>query len=76
VATLLRASLLLRVADGERQIVVRELRSDQRVMQRMGPGTPVDDTAWTEIGRYKDLEKERARLELDGWEIEERPSRR
>ena len=73
---MLRASLLLRVTDGERQLVVRELRSDQRVMQRMGPGTPVDDAAWTEIGRYKDLEKERARLELDGWEIEERPSRR
>ena len=75
-ATLLRASLLLRVAHGERQLVVRELRSDQRVMQRINPGTPVDDTPWTEIGRYKDLEKERARLKLDGWEIEEQPSRR
>jgi hypothetical protein len=75
VATLLRASLLLRVAHGERQLVVRELRTDQRVMQRINPGTPVDDTPWTEIGRYKDLEKERARLRADGWEIEE-PSRR
>lgn len=75
-ATLLRASLLLRVAHGERQLVVRELRSDQRVMQRIDPGSPVDDTPWIEIGRYKDLEKERARLKLDGWEIEEQPSRR
>jgi hypothetical protein len=74
-ATLLRASLLLRVAHGERQLVVRELRSDQRVMQRINPGTPVDDTPWTEIGRFKDLEKERERLRVDGWEIEE-PSRR
>jgi hypothetical protein len=74
-ATLLRASLLLRVAHGERQLVVRELRSDQRVMQRINPGTPVDDKPWTEIGRYKDLEKERERLRVDGWEIEE-PSRR
>jgi hypothetical protein len=73
-ATLLRASLLLRVAHGERQLVVRELRSDQRVMQRINPGTPVDDKPWTEIGRYKDLEKERERLRVDGWEIEE-PSR-
>ncbi len=74
-ATLLRASLLLRVGHGERQLVVRELRADQRVMQRINPGTPVDDTPWTEIGRYKDLEKVRARLSADGWEIEE-PSRR
>ena len=74
-ATLLRASLLLRVAHGERQLVVRELRSDQRVMQRINPGTPVDDMPWTEIGRFKNLEKERERLRVDGWEIEE-PSRR
>ena len=74
-ATLLRASLLLRVAHGERQLVERELRDDQRVMQRINPGTPIDETPWTEIGRYKDLEKERARLRADGWEIEE-PSRR
>lgn len=70
-ATLLRASLLLKVAHGERQLVVRELRSDQRVMQRINPGTPVDDKPWTEIGRFKDLEKERERLRVDGWEIEE-----
>ena len=74
-ATLLRASLLLRVAHGERQLVVRELRADNRVMQRINPGTPVDDKPWTEIGRFKDLEKERERLRVDGWEIEE-PSRR
>ena len=74
-ATLLRASLLLQVAHGERQLVVRELRSDKRVMQRINPGTPVDDKPWTEIGRFKDLEKERERLRVDGWEIEE-PSRR
>lgn len=74
-ATLLRASLLLRVGHGERQLVVRELREDQRVMQRIDPGTPIDERPWTEIGRYKDLEKERARLRADGWEIEE-PSRR
>ena len=73
--TLLRASLLLRVAHGERQLVVRELRADNRVMQRINPGTPADDMPWTEIGRFKDLEKERERLRVDGWEIEE-PSRR
>ena len=73
-ATLLRASLLLRVGHGEGQLVVRELREDQRVMQRINPGTPIDERPWTEIGRYKDLEKERARLRADGWEIEE-PSR-
>ena len=70
-ATLLRASLLLAVAHGERQLVVRELRADNRVMQRINPGTPVDDMPWTEIGRFKDLEKERERLRVDGWEIEE-----
>jgi hypothetical protein len=75
VATLLRASLLLRVGQGERQLVVRELRADNRVMQRINPGTPVDEVPWTEIGQYKDLEKERARLRADGWDIEE-PSRR
>lgn len=74
-ATLLRASLLLRVGHGERQLVVRELRDDNRVMQRINPGTPIDETPWTEIGRYKDLAKERARLRADGWDIEE-PGRR
>jgi hypothetical protein len=71
VATLLRASLLLRVGQGERQLVVRELRADQRVMQRINPMTPIDDLPWIEIGQYKDLDKERARLRADGWEIEE-----
>ncbi|MEO8633605.1 MAG: hypothetical protein ABI466_09595 [Chloroflexota bacterium] len=70
-ATLLRASLLMRSGHGERQLVVRELRADQRVMQRINPGTPIDDMPWTEIGRYKDLDKERERLRIDGWEIEE-----
>lgn len=74
-ATVLRASLLLRTGHGERQLVVRELRSDQRVMQRINPGTPVDDMPWTEIGRYKDLEKERERLRVDGWEIEDTSQR-
>jgi hypothetical protein len=40
-------------------------------MQRINPGTPIDEKPWTEIGRYKDLAKERARLRADGWEIEE-----
>ena len=70
-ATLLRASLLLRIGHGERQLVVRELRADNRVMQRINPGTPIDDVPWTEIGRFKDLEKERERLRVDGWQIEE-----
>ena len=74
-ATLLRASLLLRVGHGERQLVVRELREDQRVMQRINPGTPIDERPWTEIGRYKDLEKERARLRAHGWQIEEQSRR-
>jgi hypothetical protein len=74
-ATLIRASLLMRTGHGERQLVVRELRADNRVMQRINPGTPIDDTPWTEIGRYKDLDKELARLRVDGWAIEE-PSRR
>jgi hypothetical protein len=74
-ATLLRASLLLPVGHGERQLVVRELRADQRVMQRINPSTPIDDLPWIEIGQYKDLDKERARLRADGWEIEE-PNRR
>ena len=33
-ATLVRASLLMRIGHGERQLVVRELRADNRVMQR------------------------------------------
>jgi hypothetical protein len=74
-ATLVRASLLMRIGHGERQLVVRELRADNRVMQRINPGTPIDDTPWTEIGHYKDLEKELERLRVDGWAIEE-PSRR
>jgi len=74
-ATLVRASLLMRIGHGERQLVVRELRADNRVMQRINPGSPIDDTPWTEIGRYKDLDKELERLRVDGWAIEE-PSRR
>jgi hypothetical protein len=74
-ATLVRESLLMRIGHGERQLVVRELRADNRVMQRINPGSPIDDTPWTEIGRYKDLDKELERLRVDGWAIEE-PSRR
>ncbi|MDP9252007.1 MAG: hypothetical protein M3O80_03290 [Chloroflexota bacterium] len=74
-ATLVRASLLMRIGHGERQLVVRELRADNRVMQRINPGSPIDDIPWTEIGRYKDLDKELERLRVDGWAIEE-PSRR
>jgi hypothetical protein len=74
-ATLVRASLLMPIGQGERQLVVRELRADNRVMQRINPRSPIDDTPWTEIGRYKDLDKELERLRVDGWAIEE-PSRR
>jgi hypothetical protein len=74
-ATLIRASLLMRIGHGERQLVIRELRADNRVMQRINQGIPVDDSPWTEIGRYKHLDKERERLRVDGWAIEE-PSRR
>ncbi len=55
--------------------MVRELRDDNRVMQRINSGTPIDEAPWTEIGRFKDLDKERARLRADGWEIEEPSSR-
>lgn len=74
-ATLVRASLLMRIGQRERQLVVRELRADNRVMQRINPSTPIDEMPWREIGRYKDLAKELERLRVDGWAIEE-PSRR
>jgi hypothetical protein len=70
-ATLLRASMLLRIGHGERQLVERELRSDHRVMQRVNLGEPIKEDDWTEVGRFESVSAERARLEREGWAIED-----
>jgi hypothetical protein len=71
VATLLRASMLLRIGHGERQLVERELRSDHRVMQRVNLGEPITEDDWAEVGRFDGVTAERSRLEREGWAIEE-----
>ncbi len=68
--TLLRATIVLRTAFGERQLVERELRSDHRVMQRVNSGVPIDEGSWQEVGHFTDLDAERLRLRAEGWETD------
>jgi len=62
--------MLLRTAFGERQLVERELRSDHRIVQRVNPGVPVDESIWKDVGRFEDLDAERERMRAEGWEME------
>jgi hypothetical protein len=67
---LVRASMLLVTAFGERRLVERELRSDHRVVQRVNPGVPIDESQWTEVGHFDDLDSERERLRAEGWAVD------
>jgi hypothetical protein len=67
----LRAHQLRSIGPGQRWLVELELLSDGRVMERLNPGTPEPLQEWKEIGRWRDLAAERARLARDGWELSE-----
>lgn len=66
----LRAHQLRSLGAGQRWLVEREWRADHRVMQRVNPGSPEPDADWKQIGRWIDLDKERAALAEQGWEID------
>ncbi len=66
----LRARQLRSIGTGQRYLMEREWLSDGRVMQRVNPGQPDQENAWREIGRWRDLAKERAAVAEQGWEID------
>jgi len=69
----LRASQLRSLGAGQRWLVERELTVDGRIHQRVNEGTPEPTRSWKVIGRWTELDAERARLVAEGWEVE--PSR-
>lgn len=67
---LLRAHQLRSVGHGQRYLMEREWLPDGRVMQRINEGAPEATHEWKEIGRWRDLTRERAALAEQGWEID------
>jgi hypothetical protein len=66
----MRAHQVRSVGPGQRYLMEREWLPDGRVMQRINEGTPEAEREWKQIGRWLDLEKERAALAQQGWEID------
>jgi hypothetical protein len=66
----LRAHQLRSIGPGQRYLVEREWLSDGRLMQRVNEGMPEATRDWREIGRWRDLDAERAALTRDGWETD------
>ncbi len=67
---LLRAHQLRSVGPGQRYLMEREWLPDGRVMQCVNEGMPDAWHDWKEIGRWRDLDKERAAIAQQGWEID------
>lgn len=66
----LRAYQLRSVGPGQRWLVELELTSDGKIQQRINEGTPEPRSSWKTVGRWSDIEAERARLAAAGWEID------
>ena len=67
----LRAHQLRSVGPGQRWLVELELMSDGQIRQRINEGLPATSAPWKLIGRWTDVDSERARLAAAGWNIEE-----
>lgn len=67
----MRATVMRRLAHGDRYVVTRAYLSDGTIEQRTNPGVPDDEVLpWSPAGRYRDLASERERLRREGWSIE------
>ncbi len=66
----LAAHQLRSIGPGQRYLMERQWLDNGDVMQRVNEGTPDSERAWTKIGRWRDLAKERAAMTAQGWEIE------
>lgn len=69
---LLRASIVLKVAHGERFLLTRRYLSDGRIMESSQAG-PTDMAREREVGRFDDLRKARRSLLDSGWVLSEEP---
>jgi len=67
---ILRAHQLRSVGPGQKWLVEREWLSNGRVMQRTNDGRPDVEDEWKQIGRWSDLDSERAKLAREGWELD------
>lgn len=66
----LRAHQSRKIGHGQSYLVEREWRSDGRVMQRMNEGRPDVEDEWKQLGRWSDLDAERAKIAREGWELD------
>ena len=67
---LLRAHQLRSVGPGQRWLVEVELTSDGKIHQRVNDGTPEATRPWAAVGKWTDIELERARLAAEGWQFD------
>lgn len=68
---LLRAHQVRSIGAGQRYLVERTFRSNGRIYQRINEGTPEPTRNWKMVGRWSDLDAERAKLTAEGWRVEE-----
>jgi hypothetical protein len=66
----LRAHQLRSIGPGQKWLVEREYGSDGWIRQRVNEGRGDLEDEWTEVGRWTDLEDERAKLLRDGWKLD------
>ena len=66
----LRAHQARKIGPGQIYLIEREWLSDGRVMQRTNDGRPDVEDEWKQIGRWTELDGERANLARQGWEVD------
>jgi hypothetical protein len=66
----LRAHQLRKIGHGQQWLVEREWLSDGRVLHRVNEGRADVEDEWKQIGRWSDLDAERATLAREGWELD------
>ncbi len=65
----LRAHQLRKIGPGEMWLVERRWLQDGRVLQRINRGVADLEDEWKQIGRWSDLDAERAAIARDRWEL-------
>ena len=72
----LRAYRLLRVAHGDAVLVRRRYLRNGAIVEMQGASVDEDDAAEHSVGRWIDLDAERARLRAAGWDTSDDRRRR
>lgn len=72
----LRAYRLLRVAHGDAILVRRRYLRNGAIVEMQGVSVDEEDAVEHSVGRWTDLDAERARLRAAGWDLSGDPGRR